>query len=255
LTAARAVAFGDLGPPAWGVAWFPGPGSEAPLAARVGSGGGVVGSELVGSDPAEPWRLEGEGVSLLFTPLGSDGHGASPDGGIEVVDQLCTVTGHVRLGGAEHEINCLGWHAALRGDLDLGRIESFRQVSAWFAPSRGLSLVALRPSKARGQDSDIVAATALEPDAAPPVTDPRLSTTYTARGIPERAGLELWPEDEISEDPAEAAPQAYPRRATGEAVGAGIGWETAGFALHAELLRWHSRGEDGAGVYLLGQRR
>jgi len=116
-------------------------------------------------------------------------------------------------------------------------------------------LLTLRPRKSRGHEADLVAAAVLEPESAPRVTDPRLSTTYDAAGLPARVGLELWFEtDDTDEEPEEETERQFPRRAAGEAVGPGIDWEVAGFKLHAALLRWHSRGSDGTGVYLLGQR-
>jgi hypothetical protein len=258
----RALAFGDLGSAIWGVAWVPDGDSRAPLAVRVGSDTGVIATELQPDEPAKveggeaagPWRLEAPDVSLVLSPSGADGRGRSPDGGVELAGQLCRVSGRLRLQEREHEVDCLGWRAAVAGNVDLAGIESLRLLSAWFAPSDGLSLIALRPAKARGQEADIVVASGLEPEPAPPVADPRLSTTYTAAGVPARAGLELWPED-TAEETAEESIHSYPRRAAAEAVGAGIDWETRGFALHAELLRWHSRGQDGAGIYLLGHRR
>lgn len=257
----RALAFGDLGSALWGVAWLPDGDSRAPLAVSAGSDASVIAVELqpvtspgVGSEePGEPWRLEAPEVSLVLSPSGSEGRGRSQDGRVEVADQLCRVSGRLRLQRREHEVDCLGWRAALGGDVELARIESLRLLSAWFDPGAGLSVISLRPAKSRGQESDLIAASALEPDPAPPVVDPRLSTTYTEAGVPARAGLELWPAEETT-DEADAASRAYPRRAAAEAVGAGIDWENGGFVLHAELLRWHSRGRDGTGIYLLGHR-
>jgi hypothetical protein len=255
VTQARAVAFGDLGGTAWGVAWIPAGGSPAPLALGAGRAAGTVPVELDASDPSGAWRLEGEGVSLRFKAAGTPGRGSSHDGVVDVLDQLCMVEGRLAVNGGEQPVSSLGWRTSVAGRLDLEQIESFRQVSAWFSPSDGISLVAFRPIRAAGHDSDIVAAAALEPDATPPIADPRLSTTYTSAGRPARAGLELWPEDEPTEETGEEAPPAYPRRAAGEAVGSGLDWENGGFGLHAELLHWHSRGQDGAGIYLLGKRR
>ena len=101
----------------------------------------------------------------------------------------------------------------------------------------------------------MVAASVFEPEGVRAVADPRLSTTYTAGGLPARAGLELWVDEEPPEDPdAEEAPGQLPRRAAGEALGAGADWEVGGFAVHGAPVRWHRRGRDGAGVYLLGRR-
>jgi hypothetical protein len=258
----RALAFGDLGSALWGVAWMPDGDSRAPLAVCAASDAAVIAVELQpgaspdlgGEEAGEPWRLEAPEVSLVLSPSGSGGRGRSPDGRVEVADQLCRVSGRLRLEQREHEVDCMGWRGALRGDVELARIESLRLLSAWFDPDAGLSLISLRPARSRGQEADIIAASALEPEPAPPVADPRLSTTYTEAGVPTRAGLELWPAEETA-DEADPGSRAYPRRAAAEAVGAGVDWESHGFVLHAELLRWHSRGRDGTGIYLLGHRR
>jgi hypothetical protein len=56
--------------------------------------------------------------------------------------------------------------------------------------------------------------------------------------------LELWLADEDSEP--------YPRRAAAQAVGAGVRGTGEGLQqVSAHLLRWHSRGRNGTGVYLL----
>jgi hypothetical protein len=204
---------------------------------------------------SEPWRIEGGGVSLVFTPAGPSGHGGSADSVLQSEDQLCSVDGRLVDEGSEQQVSGRGWRSTLEGDFDLGGIDSFRQASAWFEPPHGLSLLALRPRQARGQDADLVAASVLESEPLPPVAEPRLSTTYDAAGTPARVGLELWLEaDSAGKDPDDDSDRQFPRRAAGESIGAGIQWELAGFRLHASLLRWHSRGDDGSGVYLLGQR-
>jgi hypothetical protein len=181
---------------------------------------------------------------------GSVGNGASGS-----VDHLCEVTGRAMLGGAEHEVEWLGWRGRFDADFELGVVDSFRQAAGWFDAADGFSLSAYRPQKSRGHDADYVAAAVLEAEPAPRIDDPRLSTTYDAAGLPTRVGLELWfepsgPEEDSDDDDD----RPLTRRAAAEAIGAGIDWEVEGFKLHAALLHWHSRGHDGAGVYLLGQR-
>jgi hypothetical protein len=247
----RALAFGDANAGSWGVVWTPGEDATISLAGGAGSTAGVLTGELNRAADGD-WRVEGHGTSLLFTPTGPPAHGESPGGSLSSLDQLCAVSGTLRLDGSELEVSCTGWRTTLEGSFELDRMDSFRQTSAWFEPAQGFSLVAFRPRKSRGQDADVVTAVLLEPEPTPPVADPRLSTTYDAAGLPTRAGLELWPEEE-SGDEGETD-RHYPRRAAGESVGAGVGWEVAGFQLRAVLLRWHSRGIDGSGVYLLGRR-
>jgi hypothetical protein len=250
----RALAFGDRDAGSWGVVWTPGDDSAISLAGASGSATGILTGELNRAEAGGAWRVEGDGTSLLFTPSGPTAHGAAPGGSVSNVDQLCTVSGALRLGGTEREISSMGWRTTLEGSFELDRMDSFRQASAWFEPTQGFSLVAFRPRKSRGQEADLVAAALLEPEPTPPVADPRLSTTYDAAGRPARAGLELWLEEEEGGDRDESD-RHFPRRAAGESVGAGVDWEIAGFDLSATPLRWHTRGMEGSGVYLLGRRR
>lgn len=140
-------------------------------------------------------------------------------------------------------------------EAELAAIDSVRWLASWLGPAGGLSLTALRPRKARGHEADLVAATVIDDPPAPPIDDPRLSTTYAEDGLPSRAGLELWFEDR-NEDASEEAPShQYPRRAAGEAAGPSIDWEADGFELHASFMNWRSHGQEGPGVYLLAWRR
>jgi hypothetical protein len=255
VTTVRTLAFAEGDTGSWGAAWLPADDASGPLACRVGSVAAVLTAELHDTAQSEPWRVDGEGVSLVFVPAGRAGQSGPRDTGIESLEQLCDVKGKLAVDGSEREITCMGWRASLEGGFELAEIDSFRQICGWFEPDRGVALLALRPRKARAHDADLVAAAVLEPEPTPRVADPRLSTTYDAAGLPARVGLELWLEAESSANGADDdADRQFPRRAAGEATGAGIEWEVAGFTLHAALLRWHSRGSDGTGVYLLGQR-
>lgn len=255
MTAIRTLAFAELDQPTLGVVWIPDGDARAVVACRVGSEGRALTGRLHDGPGPERWRIEGDEVSLTFSPAGPSARGGSPDAGIESLDQLCEVSGTVVLGGNEHEVSSVGSRTSLEARFELSGIESFRQTAAWFDASAGLSLLSYRPSKARGQDVDLVTAAVLEPEPAPAVADPRLSTTYDAAGVPARVGLELWFEsDDSDEEPGEDEQRHFPRRAAAEVLGEPIRWEVAGFRLLAALLRYHSRGSDGAGVYLLGQR-
>jgi hypothetical protein len=255
VTTIRTLAFAAPDGSSWGTAWLPCDQASAALAYRIGTRAGVADTRLEAAAADEPWRVQGAGVSLVFTPAGATGHGRGAETGIDSMDQLCAVDGRLELDEDASEISCTGWRSTLGGDVDLSAIDSFRHASAWFDPTHGLSLLALRPRKARGQDADLMAASLLEREPTPHVADPRLSTTYDAAGLPARVGLELWLESESSdEEPEEDSEHQFPRRAAGESIGPGVDWELAGFKLHAVLLRWHSQGDDGAGVYLLGQR-
>jgi hypothetical protein len=223
----------------------------------AGTDAEVLTATLTGAGETEQWRLDGDRIELRLSPSAAATLGGAPDAGLEGFDQLCRASGRLTLGGGEREVSCLASRSTRDGALDLERFESFRQVSAWFEPDEGLALIALRPRKSRGQESDLISASVLEPQERPVlVTEPRLSTTYTAAGVPARAGLELWVEEPTSRESEEDGAQTaeFPRRAAGEALGAGIEWQAGGFELRAVPLVWHSRGRDGAGIYLLGRR-
>jgi hypothetical protein len=258
MSESRAVAFGELGSGLWGVAWSPTAAEPVKMAVGAGPKTGVLTAMLAGAGEADEWRLDGEGIELRLSPAAAAALArGGPDAGVEGFDQLCRASGRLTLGGDEREVSCLASRSTRDGALDLERFESFRQVSAWFEPDSGLALTALRPRKSRGQESDLISASVLEPQERPVlVTDPRLSTTYTAAGVPSRAGLELWVEEPVGEESEKDGAQAgeLPRRAAGEALGVGIEWQAGGFELRAVPLVWHCRGRDGAGIYLLGRR-
>jgi hypothetical protein len=123
-----------------------------------------------------------------------------------------------------------------------------RDLCAWFAPADGLALTALRPRGAKGHDRDVVTASVFEPTGPLVVADPRLSTTYAADGHPTRVGLELWLEQDDTQE-------QYPRRAAAEPLGAAAAWSQPALELEAYFLRCLSRGEEGLGVYVLGRTR
>jgi hypothetical protein len=255
MTPLRTLAFGDL--TVWGTAWVAEPGGGA-LAALGPLGTAGAGAEvtvlpdidLSDSDarPSGEWRLEGYGVTLLVSSAGVlvDVHAAEDD--IEGWDQLCRVSGRFDRGGQTHEVDCLGLRSSWSDAVDLGKFESIRAVSAWFEPDEGMSVTAFRPRKTKAHDGDALAAAVITADGSPAVEDPRLSTTYAGEGWPARAGLELW----VSGNEPD---QQFPRRASGEALGARAQARAGEHEIWAEPFRWHSRGREGAGVYLLARRR
>jgi hypothetical protein len=251
VTGLRILAFGELASELWGVSWAAGESGQMRLAARAGTAAAVREVALERVDDA--WELTGEGVSLLFRPATPPIAGHDPEGQLERQDQLCEVTGGLAIDGQEIEIGCLGWAASLGGEAVEKKSDSVRFLAAWLDPQAGFSLTAVRPRKARGQEADAVAAVVVD-EPPPRVVDPRLSTTYTEAGEPVRAGLELWLEPEEAEDSDDEAVQ-YPRRAMGEVAGPGLDWSQDNLELHASLLRWHSHGHEGPGVYVLGRRR
>lgn len=238
----RTVTFGALDTALWGVCWG---GADPVLAAGGLAPGALTGSgpvKLDGSAPSAEWRLTGPGADLILTAL-SDPAPSATNGGF---DQLCQIRGSLEIDGTERAIECSGRRAT--HDLEVARFASARDLSAFFASNEGLVLSALRPRRASGHDHDRLSAVIFEPDVVIEVAEPRLSTTYAADGQPARVGLELW--IDAGEDG-----EQYPRRAAAEVLGARATFSLRETDLEAYALRWHSRGQEGAGVYLQARAR
>jgi hypothetical protein len=249
--ALRTLSFGDAELSVWGAAWLADPdtGSLAALG-TAGERHVLPGLRLSGGPDGDGWQLDGDEGTLTVAPAGEAVAVSAPEGRVEGYDQLCRVTGRFALDGAEHPVDCPGLRSWWSDPLDLAQFESIRTVAALFAPDEALALTAFRKRKARAHDADLVAAAVIAPDVSAAVEDPRLSTTYEARGWPVRAGLELWlPSGE------EGSERQYSRRASGEATGARVQASVGGLDLLAEPFRWHSRGRDGAGMYILARRQ
>jgi hypothetical protein len=237
------LAFGDGS--VWGASWSSGSGAESLAALGFGTEVAVLpGDGLSDEGAGDGWRLESGDVALVAAPVGELVDVRTAEDGIEGSDQLCRMSG--RFG--QHQVDCLGLRSSWSDTIDLGKFESVRAVSVWFEPDEGMALTAFRPRKAKAHDSDLQAAAVIAADGSAPVDDPRLSTTYATDGWPARAGLELWLGGGDSE-------QQYPRRAAGEAIGARAKGIAGQLEIRAEPFRWHSRGREGAGMYLLARRR
>jgi len=194
-----------------------------------------------GTEPDEEWRLAGDGFELTFEPVGEVAELELADAGIRSLHQLAHVRGTMATDDGEREVDCPGQRSLRLGTLDAKRFAGLRAVSAWFDGETGLAVIAARPRKARGHDTEILAGVLLEGGVPVPVTEPRLSSTYTADGTPARVGLELW----FGEDEAEQ----FARRAAGESIGRPA---VCGDPLAAsELIGWRMRGRKGIGVYEL----
>jgi hypothetical protein len=255
-TGLQTLAFGELEAGLWGCVWADGAGGTAALGSLDASSEASTGAVAVsGSSAADDWALtgpdwgSGDGQLSLTVAAASPPASSSALPGFE---QLCRVRGRAAFGGGEHEINCLGVRTARPG-LDLSRLDSVREVSAWFEGEQALALTALRPRGAAGHERDAVSAAVFDPERVSDVEDPRLSTTYGRDGLPLRAGLELWLASEVGEDGKDGEERQFPRRAAGEALGAGTSLSRPGLELLARPLRWHSRGLEGAGLYLLAR--
>jgi hypothetical protein len=248
------LAFGELEPAgAWGVALV----RESEGSALTALGAGDTSAVLpdvrfsAGSD-VEQWRLDGGAAGLVVAPAGEAVAVHSTEDAVEGWEQLCRVTGRFERGGTAHAVDCLGLRSRWSDAIDVKRYESIRSVSVWFEPdegvAEGISLTAFRPRKAKGHDRDVLAAAVIAADVSRAVEDPRLSTTYQTEGWPARVGLELW----LAGDEPD---QQYPRRASGEATGPRVEAHAHGHEVRAQPFRWHSRGREGAGMYLLARRR
>jgi hypothetical protein len=266
----RTIAFGEADGRLWGAALDAGPSGGAGLV--IGDGDvreTLAGSALQWTLDGASWELIGDGVALRVQPLGlepeddgdnpdgdgaggsagsgSDGAGGSggstSDGEVSGVQQLCHVTGTVTIGGDSVGVDCAGTRTVIDG-LQAGTVTSARGVSGWFGDEAALTLLALRPHGAQHHDDDLVAATLFDLDGWVSVADPRLSTTYADSGDPLRTSLELWIGDGDNE---------FPRRAAGEVSGPGAELTSGELSLRVAPLRCHSRGQDGAGVYVLAR--
>ena len=160
-----------------------------------------------------------------------------------MVDELCRVSGELVINGRDSAVD---WpaHRSLAGGFDARHLGSVRSVAGWFDGDHAVSLLAFRDRGSAGQEGERLTATVFDPEGAVWVDEPRLSTTYAADGRPTRASLELW----IGE-----GEEQFPRRAAAEAAGTGGELDVDGLQLQVTPLRCHSRGLDGAGVYMLAR--
>ncbi len=242
--ALRAFAFGDLDTSIWGVA-----------AAWQSNAVASFADPVHVDDGDDESILSGAGVELRFVPTGEPARFEPVTAGLDGSMQICRVEGAVHRDGSDREVECFGARATISSAL--AGAGSARAVAAWLGPEDGFGLVALRPPGAKGHDADSLACALFEEGVVVAVEEPRLSTTYTEAGTPARASLELWlagsdeGDDDSSDENEPDERRNYSRRAAGERAGDGSDLRAAGLAARAELFRWHARGGEGAGVYVL----
>jgi hypothetical protein len=159
-------------------------------------------------------------------------------GGMEGYEQLCSVTGTVRVGERRVSVRCLGQRGHLWGLPDWSRIELARTLSAWMGADRAVTLTAVRPVKAKHHDEETVAGFLIDRGEPLTIFDPRLSTTYDGSLRQRRAGLELW----MHEDGGLA------RRAAGEVL-CGTTVDLGDLRLDSAFFRWRMEGREGTGRY------
>ena len=160
----KALSFGDLDGQIWGGAL------DAGIPAVV-YGIGETAHSVCGAGAVRwardgrGWRLSGQGFDLHMEPSGEDlEQEPAPDPGMTVsgLEELCRVQGTVSLAGAAHPIDCVGTRWTLDG-VDLAELGSLRAVSGWFAADNALAVLALRDRRARGHETDLIAATLFDP--------------------------------------------------------------------------------------------
>jgi hypothetical protein len=151
------------------------------------------------------------------------------------------VSGAATVDGSERELEVGGLGLSTLAPKGAGSVRLF---AGWFPAGRAVALLAVRAADAKGHDRDEIEVAALGEEH-PLVLDPRLSTTYDGSQEPIRIGIELWltdsPEDE----------EQWSRRVAGQATGSRVTAPAPLPPFSAYALRCVSRGETGAGVFLL----
>ncbi|HEX5955908.1 MAG TPA: hypothetical protein VFY37_08235 [Solirubrobacterales bacterium] len=197
------------------------------------------------TEPLRDWTvaMEGEqqGFELRFQALSPPALIAGDDavaraGGMEGYEQLCGVTGTVRVGGKAVQVRCLGQRGHGWGEPDWDRIEAARTIAAWPEAGYGLALTSVRPEGAAHAEEPSWAAL-LDEEGTLPVGEARLSTTYDVDGRQRRAGLELW-----------VGGDEYPLRGSGEVL-CGSTLDLGALRLDCAFFRWRIEGETGVGRY------
>jgi hypothetical protein len=212
----------------------------------------VAGAEASGAvsatvdEPLRRWSLHGAGeleFSLRFaatTPSAELGgrDKAAKAGGLEGYEQLCRVSGTVKIDGRSRAVDGLGQRGHAWGNPDWDKIALTRSVGAWLGDGTGVVVTTVRPTGVTAHADEAIWAAALDGERARAVDDARLSTTMDDAGRQIRAGLELWLEK--NDD--------YPFRGTGEVV-AGSTLELGALRLDVAFFRWHIEGHTGTGRY------
>jgi hypothetical protein len=207
----------------------------------------VAGLRTSVEEPLQAWRVsyegDGAGFDLRFEArsapavLAADSDLART-GGMEGYEQLCSVTGTVRRGGREQQVRCLGQRGHIWGAPDWKRLGLARTLSAWLGADRAVLLGAARPARARGHGEEAVAGWLVDVGDPQPINEPRLSTTYDGDLRQQRAGLELWMEEESE----------FPRRVSGEVL-CGTTLELGDVRLETAFFGWRMEGREGVGRY------
>jgi len=197
-------------------------------------------------EPLKRWTVRGAGelaFELEFTATTPSAELGGRDklakaGGLQGYEQICTVSGTVRVEGRSRSVDGLGQRGHAWGNPDWDKIALTRTVGAWFDDGSGVVLGAVRPDGVSAHADEAIWAAALDGEHARIVDDPRLSTTTDEAGRQIRAGLELW----VGKD------DDYPFRGVGEVV-TGSTLELGALRLDVAFFRWHVEGRTGSGHY------
>lgn len=199
--------------------------------------------------PLEAWTVgfeagDGAGFELRFEATSAPAV-IAPDapagqaGAIQGYEQTCSVSGIVSHGGRTHQLRCLGQRGHVSGAPDLGSIELVRTLSAWLGADRALTLTAVQPAKAKLRHLDeAITGWVIEGGEPVAIAEPRLSTTYDGELRQQRAGLELWMDEEGT----------VGRRAWG-AVLCGTTIDLGAMRLDSAFFHWRMEGREGVGLY------
>ena len=219
----------------------------------AGSGSGsweevrVAGLRTAVVEPLAEWTLaferDGAGFDVRFAARSAPAL-LDPEselaklGGMQGYEQLCAVSGTATVDGRERRVDCLGQRGHSWGTPDWKRIELARTLSAWLGSDRAVMLAAVRSARAKGHGEEAVAAWLVEGETPVAIGEPRLSTTYDAAQRQQRAGLELWI-DEQSE---------FARRASGKVL-CGTTLDLGDVVLNSAFFGWRMEGREGVGRY------
>ena len=199
--------------------------------------------------PLEAWTVgfeagDGAGFELRFEATSAPAV-IAPDapagqaGGVQGYEQTCSVSGSVSHGGHSRQLRCLGQRGHVWGAPDLGSIEVARTLSAWLGADRALTLTAVQPARAKLRHLDeAIAGWVVEGGEPIAIAEPRLSTTYDGEFRQQRAGLELWMDEEGT----------VGRRAWGEVL-CGTTIDLGAMRLDSAFFHWRMEGREGVGLY------
>lgn len=228
------LAYADPVAETWGVATL---GDQAQMAVgELARASATAVGNLAAELESDTWTLNTEAGALRVTPQPASVGVPGTDPGLS----LMRLSGPGP-GGGEPELSAPGVRHVGGDGI---KADSIRLLCAWFSPERGMAVLAVRPPRARGQDRDELSAICAGEQDGMSAFDPRLSSTYGENGWLRRVGVELWLGENEEAD-------MYSVRMAGEATGASAVLEADGAIVRAQPFRCHSRGEAGAGVYLL----